>query len=185
MQVAVYSGSFDPLHKGHLGILRRLAELYDAVYMVVSPQNPLKEKGKALNAQQRLQAARASVARYPELDGKVRLDDIEFSLPQPSYTICTLDALKAREPGNSFTLAIGADNLADIRRWKDYTRILLEYGLTVFPRRGTDLQAAAQELLMENPDYRIRLMKDYLADVSSTQLRESLSRGKDVSGLLM
>ena len=185
MQVAVYSGSFDPLHKGHLGILRRLAELYDAVYMVVSPRNPLKEEGKALNAHERLQAARDAVARYPELAGKVKVDDIEFTLPRPSYTVNTLDALKAREPGNCFTLAIGADNLADIRRWKDYRRILLQYGLVVFPRSGTDLQAAAQSLLEEDRDYRILLMKDYLADVSSTQLRDSLSRGEDISQFLM
>ena len=185
MQVAVYSGSFDPLHKGHLGILRRLAELYDAVYMVVSPQNPLKEKGKALNAQQRLQAARAAVARYPGLDGKVRLDDIEFSLPQPSYTISTLDALKAREPGNSFTLAIGADNLADIRRWKDYRRILLDYSVLVFPRRGTDLDAAASSLLSENPSYRIEIIEAPLVDLSSTLLRGLLAEGEDASDYLM
>ena len=185
MQVAVYSGSFDPLHKGHLGILRRLSELYDAVYMVVSPRNPLKEEGKALNAQQRLQAARQAVARYPELAGKVKVDDIEFSLPRPSYSINTLDALKAREPGNCFTLAVGADNLAGIRRWKDYRRILLEYGLVVFPRRGTELQEAMQDLLEEDSAYRILPMREYLADVSSTQLRDAIVRGEDVSELLM
>ena len=71
MQVAVYSGSFDPLHLGHLAILRQLVDRFDAVYLVVSPQNPLKSEDKASGAERRLRAAREAVARHPELDGKV------------------------------------------------------------------------------------------------------------------
>ena len=119
MQVAVYSGSFDPLHLGHLAILRQLVDRFDAVYLVVSPQNPLKSEDKASGAERRLRAAREAVARHPELDGKVKVDDIEFSLGLPSYTIHTLDALQRREPGNSFCLVMGADSLAGFRRWKD------------------------------------------------------------------
>lgn len=185
MQVAVYSGSFDPLHLGHLAILRNLAGLFDAVYLVVSPQNPLKAEDKASGAAVRLAAAREAVARHPELDGKVKVDEIEFSLKLPSYTIDTLDALQKREPGNSFSLVMGADSLASLRRWKDYRRILLDYGVLVFPRPGTVLDAAANELLSENPSYRISKVPAPLVDLSSTRLREMRSGGEDVSEFLM
>lgn len=185
MQIAVYSGSFDPLHLGHLSILRQLVDRFDAVYLVVSPQNPLKTEDKASGAAQRLRAAREAVARHPELDGKVKVDDIEFSLSLPSYTIDTLDALQRREPDNRFSLVMGADSLAGLRRWKDYRRILLDYSVLVFPRPGSDMDAAADSLLAENPSYRIERIEAPLVDLSSTLLRGLLAEGEDASAYLM
>ena len=106
-------------------------------------------------------------------------------MPPPSYTVRTLDTLRRQEPDNTFTLVIGGDNLALIRRWKDYRRILTEYGVAVYPRRGYDSEALRAELLAEDPAYRISLLDCPLVDVSSTQIREALGKGADVSGLLM
>lgn len=187
MKVAVYSGSFDPMHIGHLAILERLQALgtFDAVYLVVSPQNPLKACGKAANAEARLSAAREALSRHPELVSGpqpfVRVDDIEYSLPRPNYTINTLDALKAREPENDFTLVMGADSLCDIRRWKDWERLLVEYGVVVYPRRGYDTTG----LGLEDPSYRIESIEAPLVDVSSTQIRGLEARGEDVSRYLI
>ncbi len=202
METAVYSGSFNPLHIGHLAILRRLAELYDRVLLVVSPINPLKATATALDAQARLDAARAALARHPELSGdipscaeqgkgcrplhgRVSVSDIEFRLPTPNYTIDTLDALKSENPSDSLTLVVGGDQIADFRRWKDYRRILTDYGAAVFPREGFDTAAIRRDLLRECPRYRIRLIDMPLVPVSSTQIREALASGKDVSTLLM
>ncbi len=200
METAVYSGSFNPLHIGHLAILRRLAELYDRVLLVVSPINPLKATATSLDAQVRLDAARAALARHPELSGdipscteqgcrplrgKVRVSDIEFRLPTPNYTIDTLDALKSENPSASLPLVVGGDQIADFRRWKDYRRILTDYGAAVFPREGFDTAAIRSDLLRECPRYRIRLINMPLVPVSSTQIREALASGKDVSTLLM
>lgn len=181
MRVAVYSGSFDPLHIGHLAILRRLAGEFDAVYLVVSPRNPFKAVGKARNARERYEAAVRAVARHPEL-ANVLVDDIELSMPEPQYTLRTLEALREREPENEFTLAVGADNLAKFRGWKDYGRILLDYGITVFPRNGFDCESLRSELLAENPDYRITLADMPLVNVSSTEIREGAA---DPENLLM
>ena len=124
MKIAVYSGSFNPLHIGHLAIIRHMTEkaCFDHVYLIVSPKNPLKDEISSETGQKRYEAAVHAVARHPEL--KVTVEDIELNMPEPHYTIRTLDALKRREPENSFTLVMGADNLADIRRWRDYSRIL-------------------------------------------------------------
>lgn len=192
MNVAVYSGSFNPLHIGHLAIIRHLIEVagFDSVYLIVSPKNPLKDGISSASGQERYEAAVAAVSRHFEMssdgsEAKVLVDDIELKMPEPHYSIRTLDALREREQDNVFTLTIGADNLADIRRWRDYSRILLEYGVAVFPRMGFDLEAIKADLLEEDPSYRITLLDAELVNVSSTMIREGMARGEDVSQYLM
>lgn len=185
-RIAVYSGSFDPLHIGHLSILRLLSarRRFDTVLLILSPQSPFKEAEKAENAPQRLEAARDAVARHPELK-RVQVDDIELRMPPPQYTIRTLDALRERDPQARYTLVIGGDNLDSFRRWRDYRRILLEYGVLVYPRQGFDSAALRASLLEEDSAYRIELLDAPLVDISSTRIREGLSKGEDMSGYLM
>ncbi len=209
MRIAVYSGSFDPLHVGHQAIMEYLTNErdFDWVYLVISPQNPMKSPEKALTAVQRYRAAVEAVLRHPELH--VWVDDIELRMPAPHYTIKTLDALKKREPENDFTLVIGADNLQNIHRWRDAPRLLSEYGVTVYPRKGYDVHRIRQMLLEEcrhfpapyvldfwtTPDtanleqldrlYNIRIIDAPIVDVSSTEIREKEAEGLDMSEFLM
>ena len=182
-RVAVYSGSFNPLHIGHLAIMKHLVEEagFDMVYLIVSPKNPLKDGISSDSARDRFNAAVAAVNRHFAPESEVKVDDIELTMPEPHYTIRTLDALKEREPGNTFTLTIGSDNLADIRKWKDYQRILREYGIAVFPRTGFDTEALRTELLNEDPAYRITLLNAEMVDISSTIIREAIASGNDPS----
>ena len=106
-------------------------------------------------------------------------------MPAPHYTIRTLDALKEREPENRFTLIMGADNLAVIRQWRDYRRILKEYGVAVFPRTGHDLESIKKDLLAEDPSYDITLLNAEMVDISSTIIREAMAAGEDASQWLM
>ena len=220
MNIAVYGGSFNPLHIGHLAIIRHLTEKagFDGVYLIVSPKNPLKDSISGESARERYNAAVEAIGRHfgshhaaaaecgddvpPTARGwlsvaktgvigtsaaavaaKVKVDAIEMNMPAPHYTIRTLNALKEREPANNFTLIMGADNLAIIRRWKDYESILTEFGIAVFPREGHDMTKLKQDLLNENPAYKIQLLDAPLVTVSSTEIREALSRGEDVSHL--
>lgn len=185
MRIAVYSGSFNPLHVGHLATLRHLVgnDGFDKVYLIVSPKNPLKDNISSNSAQKRFEAACEAVRRRG-LEN-VFVDDIELRMPQPHYTIRTLDALKAREPGNDFTLIMGADQIDDIHRWKDYGRILSEYGVKVYPRKGFDLRKIIESLRQENPSYMIGTIDAPMVDVSSTMIREALASGKDMKEFLM
>ena len=115
----------------------------------------------------------------------VKVDDIELTMPEPHYSIRTLEALVQREPENTFTLIMGADNLACIRNWKEYRNILTDFGIAVFPREGHDLEALRQDLISENPKYRIRLLKAPLVTVSSTEIRNARQQGEDISNFLM
>ena len=211
--IAVYSGSFNPLHIGHLAIIRHMIEVagFDMVYLIVSPKNPLKDGISSDSGRERYMAAVEAVERRflrsglsasgrndnkeshsasgrndsKAVEAKVKVDDIELNMPEPHYTIRTLDALKEREPDNRFTLVMGADNLADIRRWRDHTRILKEFGVAVFPREGHDLTEIKQDLLKEDPAYMIQILDAEMVDISSTQIREAIARGEDISHCLM
>ena len=186
-RVAVYSGSFNPLHIGHLAIIKHMLEEadFDMVYLIVSPKNPLKESISSDSAHDRYAAAVAAINRHFSENPKVLVDDIEITMPEPHYTIRTLDALSQREPDNTFTFVMGADSLADIRRWKDYSRILSEFGVAVFPRQGHDLAVIKADLLHENPAYRITLLKAEMVDISSSTIREAIASGEDISSWLM
>jgi len=191
MKIAVYSGSFNPLHIGHQAIMEYLTESmgFDMVYLIVSPKNPIKLTVSAETGRERYEAAVAAVERHPEL--KVKVDDIELDMPAPQYTIKTLDALAARELDNTFTFVLGADNLADIRRWRDYGRILADYGVVVYPRKGFDMKQIKETLMqecigMQGKQYRICLMEDApIVDISSTELRAAFAAGIDASAYLM
>lgn len=198
MKVAVYSGSFNPMHIGHLSVIRYLLENagYDKVYMIVSPHNPFKDPGIADNSAQRLQAAREAIERHG-LQDRVLVDDIEFGMSQPSYSIRTLDALKAREPRNRFTLVIGADNLSEMLRWKEGERLMREYGIVVYPREGFNMVHDRKVLKTKHKNecsifnipkhsiLHIKLLRDApFVTVSSTQIREMKAAGRDISDLL-
>lgn len=212
MKIAVYSGSFNPLHIGHMAIMEYLTRDrdYDWVYLVVSPKNPIKDSISADSARDRYNAAVEAVKRHPELH--VWVDDIELEMEPPQYTIKTLDALKLREPENDFTLVMGADNLQNIRRWRDFPRILSEYGVAVYPRQGFDLEEIKRQLIEEcryfpapyvldanemapegmrsleetlRDTYNIEIIDAPIVDISSTEIREGIAAGKDMSAWLM
>lgn len=187
MNIAVYSGSFNPLHIGHLAIIRHLVgkDGFDRVYLIVSPKNPLKEGISSESGRERFTAAVEAVNRHFRNGHKVFVNDIELNMPAPHYTIRTLDTLSESEPENSFTLVIGSDNLADIRRWRDYRRILKEYGVAVYPRSGFCLPEIIRNLREEDPSYKINVIDAEMVDISSTIIREALAEGRDVSEWLM
>jgi len=184
MRTAVFSGSFNPLHIGHLAILRRLCDSadFDRVLLIVTPQNPLKDSSYLDNSEQRFQDAVETIGKYPELS-KVIVDNIELGMEAPHYSIKTLEALKRREPDSNFVQIIGGDNLGCMRKWKDYDRILSEFGVWVYPREGYDSKRLRDELMRESADYKIELADFEEVDASSTQIRDGEALGLDMSGL--
>lgn len=159
---------------------------FDRVYLIVSPQNPLKDAANNLTARERYLAAVEALRRHPELH--VTADAIELDMEPPHYTIRTLDALREREPDHEFTLVIGADNLSIFHKWKSFERILREYGVVVFPREGYDAEALRLGLISSEggEDFRIQILDDApLVNISSTQIREGIREGRDMSSWLM
>jgi nicotinate-nucleotide adenylyltransferase len=172
MKIALYFGSYNPIHIGHLAIANYIVEFadIDQLWFVVSPQNPHKRKENLLADYHRLEL----VERAIESDERFRASNIEFNLPKPSYTVDTLAHLKERYPNYSFVILIGSDNLENFRKWKNYEIILENYGLIVYPRPGFDkskMQTHKNIMVVENAP---------LMEISSTFIRDAIKSGKNI-----
>ena len=134
MKIGIYGGSFNPVHFGHTGLARWVAEHtdLDEVWMMVSPSNPLKDSHILADERVRLEQVREAVEAIPH----VKVSDFEFHLPRPSYTAHTLRALSEAYPEHTFTLIIGADNIVIFDQWREWEYILTHYRLFVYPRHG-------------------------------------------------
>lgn len=174
-RVGLLFGSFNPVHTGHLILAEHCATRTDLaeVWLVVTPHNPFKAAAGLLPETERLRLVRLAVADNPRL----RAEDIEFSLPRPSYTVATIDALRLRYPGVEFVLLMGADNLPGLPRWKDATRLLGEIDVYVYPRPGAPRPAMG-------PFPRAQLLAAPLLDISATYIRESLRAGHSIRYLV-
>lgn len=174
-RIGIFGGSFNPIHKGHIELGRALCRenRVDQLWYVVSPLNPLKVGSDDLvSAEDRLVMARAATAPFPEL----KVSDIEFSLPSPSYMVHTLSSLQAMYPQDEFILVIGADNWLSFPRWYHSEKIVAEHKIVVYPRPGYELP----EHLPDN----VMLVDTPLYNISATEIRSLLSQGKDISGLI-
>ena len=161
--MALYFGTFNPMHAGHLAILNYLRrKAFNEVRMVVSPESPFK-LGSDQTAEDRLAAVRAKVA---ELCPDVTVSDVEFHLPKPNYTINTLRALQQAEPDTEFVIAMGADNIAGIERWREWEEIVSNFEIWVYPRKGYYVKRKCKK-------YGAKYLEDAkLVNISSTQIRE-------------
>lgn len=175
IKTGIYGGSFNPIHNGHIAIARKMTELagLDEVWLVVSPQNPLKERGDLLDDRLRLEMTRMALAPYP----KLKACDFEFALPRPSYMWNTLQALSAAHPDREFTLLIGADNWEVFSRWYHYEDIIAHYPIAIYPRTGSPIDT-------DTLPSTVRMYDTGLYDISSTEVREKVARGEDVSQLV-
>ena len=174
MKIGLFFGSFNPMHIGHKIIASYMAEFSDLekVFFVVSPKNPLKKKESLLDQHQRLMIIRMEVEDSP----KLQVSDIEFSMDQPSYTIDTLMRLKAKHPENEYTLIMGADNLKNFHKWKNYEQILEDYSIYVYPRQG---------IKIDHSHKNIHIVEDVpQMDISASFIRDSIQKKKDVSYLI-
>jgi nicotinate-nucleotide adenylyltransferase len=165
MNIGLFFGSFNPVHVGHLIIANFMATQTDLekVWLVVSPQNPLKLKSTLAKDRDRLNMVHAAVEGNPNL----MVSDIEFKLPKPSFTVDTLAYLAEKYPQHEFSLIMGGDNLATLHKWKNYESLL----------RGYNLYDLATHL-------RVRLFDAPLMEISATYIRKCLTDGKSIQYLV-
>lgn len=174
-RTGIFGGSFNPVHFGHVRLAQALVERkwVDEVWLMVSPQNPLKAQADLADEHVRLELARLAVA---DVSG-VGASDFEFQLPRPSYTWRTLERLEEAFPDRSFTLIMGADNWRIFPQWRRSEDILFRYSIIVYPRGGS----AVDELALP-PN--VRLFHAPLFPWSSTVIRSRIRQGESISGMV-
>lgn len=175
MKAGLFFGSFNPIHIGHLAIANYMVEFtdLDQFWFIISPHNPLKEKKSLLNDHHRYDMVTMAI----QGDERFRASDIEFRMPQPSYTIDTLTYLKEKNPDHEYVLIVGSDNIDSFHKWKNYDMILEEYRIYVYPR-----PKSAQSMLYNLPN--VKQVPAPLMDISSSFIRNAIQYGKDIRHFL-
>ena len=172
--IGLFFGSFNPIHLGHTQLAEYIFEYsgVDEIWYIVSPRNPLKEQSELIDEHLRFRLIEMAT------EGKdyLKVSDIEFNMPKPSYTINTLQALSEKYPEDNFILLIGSDNMQIFDQWKDYQTILNEYSILVYPRKDFDYEPF-EEIY---PDMQI-LEEAPFFEISSTDIRELIKNNQDAS----
>jgi nicotinate-nucleotide adenylyltransferase len=172
-RIGIFSGSFNPVHTGHQKLAEYLIDnrIIDEVWFIVSPCNPLKKPDDMLDENIRLDMLMLAISHQKSF----KASDIEFTMPIPSYSIDTLHKLTSIYPDFQFVLLIGSDNALVFDQWKNYTQILSEYPVMVYPRLDHDFRQVS-ELYPQ-----MQLLKSPYFKISSTKIREFIRQKKDVS----
>lgn len=168
----LFFGSFNPIHVGHLVLANYMLAFTELkeIWFVVSPHNPLKEKASLLAQNHRLQMVRLAVEDHP----KMKASNVEFKLPQPSYTINTLTHLQEKYPKRQFALIMGMDNLQTFDKWKNHEQILKKHKIFVYPRLNN-----SGEKFRGHPS--VHITGAPVIEISSSFIRKGIEEKKDVS----
>jgi nicotinate-nucleotide adenylyltransferase len=175
MKIGLFFGSFNPIHVGHLIIANTMATTTDLqqVWFIVSPQNPFKKNNSLLHEFDRYTMVERAIAD----NHKLKVTDVEFKLPKPSYTIDTLTVLADKHPEHEFVLIMGEDNLVQFENWKNYDKILEFYKIYVYPRPHT-----APHNYTSHPS--VNFVEAPLLDISATYIRKRLQEQKNIKYLV-
>ncbi|WP_340199542.1 nicotinate (nicotinamide) nucleotide adenylyltransferase [Ascidiimonas sp. W6] len=176
-KVGLYFGTFNPIHVGHLIIANHLAEYsdLDAIWLVVTPHNPHKNKRTLLDDHHRYQMVFEATKDYP----KLKPSNVEFKLPQPNYTVKTLAHLQEEYPDTEFALIMGEDNLKSFHKWKNYEVILENHSIYVYPRKS---EGQVEHQFKGHP--KIHAINAPIMELSSTFIRKAISEGKNIRPML-
>jgi len=173
MKIGLYFGSFNPVHVGHLIIASHIVNncYLDQVWLVVSPQNPLKP-ASLLNEYHRLHMVQLAT----EDNSKLKASNIEFNLPKPSYTIDTLTYLDEKYPQHRFSVIMGSDSYQNLYNWKNYEQILKRYPIIIYQRPGYTVN--------NQQEGNIVITNAPILDISASFIRRNIQEGKSIEFLV-
>jgi nicotinate-nucleotide adenylyltransferase len=174
MKIGLYFGTFNPIHNGHLIIASYAANHMDLqqVWLVISPKNPLKPSLGLLNEYNRLHLVRLATEDDPQL----RISDVEFKLPKPSYTIDTMTYLEEKYPHHQFSIIMGSDSFQNLPKWKNFEVLLKKYTIIIYQRPGQEVKSLLplSASILEAP----------LLDISASLIRRNIKEGKSIRYLV-
>jgi len=186
MKIGLYFGTYNPIHVGHLIIANHMVDYtdLDQVWLVVTPQNPLKNKATLLEDYHRLAIVKIAI----EENNKLIASDIEFNLPKPSYTSETLAYIQEKHPNYEFSLIMGEDNLRTFHKWKNHKEIINNHPIFVYPRALTEQERSDVDTKQISNGFdkhpNVTFCDAPVMKVSSSFIRKGIKDKKDVQYLL-
>lgn len=174
-KIGLFFGSFNPVHTGHMMLASYLVQYTDlrAIWFIISPHNPFKQKSTLLEDHHRYQLVQQAIGDYADFYAS----DIEFNMPQPSYTIDTLTHLAERYPEKEFVLICGSDIMPSFHKWKNYEHILRNHKVMVYNRPGN-----FENPYQDHPAF--TFVKAPQFDISSSFIRKLIREGKSAQYFL-
>ena len=167
MKIGLFFGSFNPIHHGHLMVASYIANhtALQQIWLVVSPQNPHKTQASLLNEYDRLHLAQLAI----EDDDQIKVSDIEFKLPKPSYTIDTLTYIQEQFPQHEFSVIMGGDSFQNLPKWKNFEMLIKNYQFIVYRRPGFEIT--------EMNGARVQYLEAPMLELSATLIRNNCKDG--------
>jgi len=175
-KVGLFCGTFDPIHNGHINIAKYIIDenLANQVWLVVTPENPTKLKNNISHFEHRYNMVKIATQKYRNIDAS----DLEVNLKKPNYTIDTLEYVSTKMSNIEFSLIIGEDNYKIFDTWKDYKKILRDFKIYIYPRKGTLKESP--HIINDNAMY----IGGPKIDLSSTNIRNIISRKSEPKDLI-
>lgn len=164
-RIGIFGGSFDPVHNGHISVIKSFlnSHLLDRIRVLLTPYPPHKKSDQQSSYQHRLNMLEIAVKNLKNVD----ISDLETRLPQPSYTLQTIDYLKTNEPDNLFFLCIGEDSVVNFSEWYRFEEILKKVTLVVAERPGFDKRNVSADILEKTI-----FVEHTPVNISSTEIRK-------------
>ena len=174
MDIGLFFGSFNPVHTGHLIIANHILNEtgLEKIWLIISPLNPFKNDNSLLEEYARLDLVKAAI----ENDKTVVASDVEFQLSRPSFTINTLNYLKENYPENKFSIIMGSDSFQSLHLWKNFESIIRHYKILIYRRPGYEIE--------NRMNAQIEILDAPLLEISSTEIRKLIKRGKSIRYLV-
>ncbi len=186
MRTALYGGSFDPIHHGHLILAREAMEqlALDRVVFIPAAQSPFKLDRTPAPAEVRVAMVRAAIAG----EARFECDASETERAGPSFTVDTVEAWRAKAPGDEFFCFIGEDNVRELPKWRRYEELramvqFVVFGRGAYPALGADsvfvlTDPAVPAPLREMPVIQRRV------DISATEVRKRIAERRSIRYLV-
>ncbi len=167
--IGLFGGSFDPIHHGHLLVAQAVLEALDLAELRFMParQQPFKAGRHAASAADRARMVRLAIAGAP----RFAVESIELEREGPSYTVDTLRALAAREPGHRFAVLLGADAARDLPQWREAAALPALAEWVVFARTGLPMPALP---------WPVTTVTVPAVEISATAVRERVAAGRSI-----
>lgn len=169
MNIGLYFGAFNPIHDGHLQVANYAVNNsdLDKVWFVLTPQSPHKIDKTLIDFNHRYKMLEIVCKKHKN----ILPSDIEKNLPKPSYSISTLNYLKKENDINNYSLIIGDDNIKKLTTWKQYSEIIKNHKIYVYPRNNCKEKS---KLTHENIYY----LNAPIINVSASNIRKNILNKK-------